>query len=130
MLLVLVGEGWCSWFYTPVCSYKFHALTVYLLSTFTVPTIGGACGIQSNICSGALLRRAPLCIFDRMFDRILNATLPKNLLWLEEGLRRMFPPLELYKGIFGSPCLLILLIYASNKENSSTTLVDKAKTCD
>ena len=25
-------------------------------------------------------KRAPSCIFDRMFDRILNATLPNNLL--------------------------------------------------
>ena len=86
-----VGEGWYSWFYTPVCSYKFDALTVYLLSTFTVPPIGGAFGIQSNICGGAFLRRAPSCIF------------------------------ELHKGILDSSCLLILLIYTSNKENSSTT---------
>ena len=28
---------------------------------------------------GYFLRRATSCIFDRMFDRILNATLPKNL---------------------------------------------------
>ena len=29
---------------------------------------------------GYFRRRAPSCIFDRMFDRILNATLPNNLL--------------------------------------------------
>ena len=29
--------------------------------------------------------------------------------------------MELHKGILESPCLLILLIYTSNKENSSTT---------
>ena len=29
-----VGEGWCDWFYTPVVSYKIHALTVYLQSTY------------------------------------------------------------------------------------------------
>ena len=29
---------------------------------------------------GYFCRRAPSCIFDRMFDRILNATLPNNLL--------------------------------------------------
>ena len=45
-----VGEGWCGWFYTPVCSYKFHALTVYLHPTFTVTPIVGTFGIQSNIC--------------------------------------------------------------------------------
>ena len=45
-----VGEGWCRWFYTPVCSYKFHALTVYLHSIFTVTPIVGTFGIQSNIC--------------------------------------------------------------------------------
>ena len=51
VLLMSVGESWFGWFYTPVCSYNFHALTVYLYSTFTVPPIGGAFGIQSNICS-------------------------------------------------------------------------------
>ena len=25
-----VGEGWCGWFYTPVCDYRVYALTVYL----------------------------------------------------------------------------------------------------
>ena len=44
-----VVEGWCGWFYTPVCSYKSHALTVYLNSTFTVTPIGGTFGIQLNI---------------------------------------------------------------------------------
>ena len=29
---------------------------------------------------GYFRRRAPSCIFDRMFDRILNATLPNDLL--------------------------------------------------
>ena len=57
VLLMLVGEGSCSWFYTPVCSYKFYALTVYLHSSFTVPPIGGAFGIQSSICSGAFLQK-------------------------------------------------------------------------
>ena len=70
---------------------------------------------------GYFCRRALSCIFDRMFDWILNATLPNNLLNLEEGMRRSFPPLELRKGILDSHCLLILLIYTSNKENSSTT---------
>ena len=65
-------------------------------------------------------RRAPSCIFDRMFDRILNATLPNNLLQ-SEGLRKNFRPLELHRGIRDSSCLLNLLIYTSNKENSSNT---------
>ena len=140
---MLVGEGWCSWFYTPVCSYKFHALTVYLHSTFTTPLIGGAFGIQSSICRGAFCRnsqrvkvvgyfcrRAPSWIFDRMFDRILNATRPNNLLQIEEGLQRSFPPLELHKGILDSSCLLILLIYTNNAENPSTTYLDKTNTSD
>ena len=50
---MLVGKGWCNWFYTPVCSYKFQALTVYLHSTFTVPPIGGPFEIYLNICGGA-----------------------------------------------------------------------------
>ena len=140
---MLVGVGWCGWFCTPVCSYKFHALTVYLHSTFTVLSIRGAFGVQSNICGGVFLqkqssvkavgyfgRRAPSCIFDRVFDRILNVTLPNSLLQLEKGLRRSFPPLELHKGILDSPCLLTVFIYTSNKENLSTTQVDKVNTCD
>ena len=118
-----MGEGWCGCFNTPVYSYRFHALTAYLHSTFTIPPIGGAFEIQSNIYGGNsqrvktvgyLRRRAPSCIFDSMFDRIINATLPNNLLQLE-GLRRSFPPLELPKGILDSPCLLIPLIYTNNK---------------
>ena len=52
-----VGAGWCDWFYTPVCGYNFHALTVYIQTTFTVPPIGGAFGIQPNICGGAFSRK-------------------------------------------------------------------------
>ena len=51
-----VGEGWYGWFYTPVCGYKFLALTIYLHSTFTEPLIGGAFGIQWNVYGGAFLR--------------------------------------------------------------------------
>ena len=53
-----VGEGWCGWFYTIVCSYKFYARTVYLHFTFTVPPIGGAFGIQSNICGEDFCRNS------------------------------------------------------------------------
>ena len=56
VLLMLVGEGSCSWFFAPVCSYKFYA-QFYLHSSFTVPPIGGAFGIQSSICSGAFLQK-------------------------------------------------------------------------
>ena len=38
-----VGEDWCGWFFTPICTN--HALTVYLHSTFTVPPIGDTFGI-------------------------------------------------------------------------------------
>ena len=38
-----------------------------------------------------------------MFDRILNAALPNNLLQLEEGLRKNFPPLGLQERILNSP---------------------------
>ena len=56
-LLMSMGEGWCGWFYTPVCSYKFHALTVYLHSTLSVPPIGGAFGIHTNMCGEAFLQK-------------------------------------------------------------------------
>ena len=46
-----------------------------------------------------------------MFDKTLNATLPNNLLELEESLRRNFPSLGLQKGISDYPYLLILLIH-------------------
>ena len=48
---------------------------------------------------GFFRRKAPSCIFGRMFDRILNGTLPNNILEVGEGLRRSFPPLELHKGL-------------------------------
>ena len=57
ILLKLVGEGWCSWFYTPVCIYKFHQLTVYLHYTFTLPPTGGIFGIQLNICTTSFLQK-------------------------------------------------------------------------
>ena len=72
-----------------------------------------------NVCH----RRAPPWMFDTIFDGILNATLPNNLLYLQEGLRKSFPPLELHKEILDSACLLILLIYTSNKKNSSSRLI-------
>ena len=80
--------------------------------------------------AGYFHRRVPSCIFRRVFDRILNAAPPNNLLLLEEGARRNFPPLELRKEILVSLCLLMLLIYTDNKKNPSTALVDKANTCD
>ena len=54
-----------------------------------------------------------------MFYRILNVTLPNNLLQVEDGLRRSFPPLRLHKEILDSLYLLIFLIYTYNKKNSS-----------
>ena len=143
---MLVSEGWCGWFYASVCTS--HALTVYPHSTFTVLPTGDTFGIQSNICTknsfaeiakaylkrikaaAYFCRRAPSSILDRIFDRVLNGTLPNNLVQLEEGLRRSFPPLEFHAGILDSPCLATLLIYTSNKENSSTAQLDKAITCD
>ena len=50
-----------------------------------------------------------------MFNRILNATLPNNFLKLEQGLRRIFPPLVL--RTLDSPCHLILLIYTKYNDN-------------
>ena len=73
--------------YTPTCGYKFHALAVYLHLTFTAPLIGGTFRIKLNICGGELFGEivnvlGPLVIFteglrifDRIIDRILNATL-------------------------------------------------------
>ena len=73
-------------FCTEVCGYKFHARTVYVHSTFTVPPIGGAFGVQSSICLFAEIVNVlrPLAIFaeelhhvifGRLFDRVLNGTL-------------------------------------------------------
>ena len=42
---------------TLACSYKFHEVAVYLYPTFTVPLIGDAFGIQSNICGECFLRK-------------------------------------------------------------------------
>ena len=75
VLLMSAGECWCGWFYTPVCSYKLHELTVYLHYTFTVPPIGGASGIQSNICGGAFFLEIvnvlrPLDIFTGELHRV------------------------------------------------------------
>ena len=101
-----VGESWCGWFYTPVCSYKFYDLQ----STYTpyLPYTQSEAHLESSGISamepfyrhcqrvkavGYFCRRAPSCIFDKMFDWILNATRPNNLLNLEEGMRRSFPPL-------------------------------------
>ena len=56
-----------------------------------------------------------------MFNRILKTSLRNNLLELVEGLREVFPPLGLYKGILGSSYLLILLIHTKNKNIKSLT---------
>ena len=138
---MLVGGGWCGWFYTLVTNYKHSQFTynphlqylqqeTHLESSRTSAAELFCRNSQHVKAVDYFCRRASSYIFDRMFDRILNATLPNNLLQLEEGLRRNFPPLELDKGIFDSPCLLILLIYTSNKENSSTMQVDKTNRCD
>ena len=101
--------------------------TPHICSTFS---IGGALGIKLSICGGAFFCRNSRCIkvvgyFCRrapswMFDRILDATLSHNLLWLAECLRRSFPSLGLHKGILDSPCFLILLIYTKHKPKDET----------
>ena len=88
-----VGEGWCGCFYTPVCGYKFHAPTVaytphlqhlpseaHLESSRTSAVELFCTNSQRVKAVGYFRRRAPSCIFDRMFGRTLNATLPNNLL--------------------------------------------------
>ena len=61
VLLKSVGESWCGWFYTSVCSYKLHALTVYLHSAFTVPPIRGShlessrTSVKERLCRNWLL---------------------------------------------------------------------------
>ena len=57
VLLIPVAEGWCSWFYIAVSSYKFHALKIYPHSKFTVRPIGGGFGMQSNIYGGAFFQK-------------------------------------------------------------------------
>ena len=59
-----------------------------------------------------------------MFDRILNVTLPNNLLEFEEDLRRIYPPLGLHKGTLDSPCFLILLIYTKHTYNKMKSRTD------
>ena len=114
--------------YTPLLQYlqsKAH------LESSRTPAVELFCRNSQRVKAvGYFCKRDTSCIFDRIFDRILIATLTNNLSQQEEGLRRNFPPLDLYKGILDSPCLLILLIYTSNMKNSSTTQVDKANTCD
>ena len=72
VLLMLVGEGSCGWLYASVCSYKFRAFIVYLHATSTGPTMGGAFGIQSNICGAAFLQKysRPLAIFAEELHRV------------------------------------------------------------
>ena len=72
---MLMRESRYGWFYTPVYSYRFHAFTVYLHSTFTVPPIGGAFGIPSSICGGICLAEIvkvlrPLAIFAEELHRV------------------------------------------------------------
>ena len=89
------------------------------------------CGNRQFIKTiGYFDRRAPSWNFDSMFDRILNAALLSNVLQLGESRMRSFSPLELHKGTLDSPCLIILLIYANNNENSSSTYIDKANMCN
>ena len=52
-----------------------------------------------------------------MFGRILNVSLPNNLLQLEEGLRRSLPLLEFHYAILDLSCSLILSIYTKHKSN-------------
>ena len=74
-LVMLVGEGWCGWFYTLVNIYRFHTLTVYLHYTFIVPPIGDTCGIQSNICTTSFFAEIvnvlrPLAVFLEELQRV------------------------------------------------------------
>ena len=111
--------------YAPACDYKFHALAVQLQPTFKAPfqlkahleysrrsEVKLFCeNTQRLQAVGYFCKRAP----SWMFDVILNATLSHNLLQLAEGLKRSFLSLGLHKGIFESPCLLILLICTKHK---------------
>ena len=114
---------------TPAGGYRFHALAAYLhpiyqeahLESIRTIVVELFCLINQRVKDiSYFCRRASSWMFDRKFDRILNATLPNNLLQLKEGLRRSFPPLELHKKILDSHCLPLLLIYINNKNNSST----------
>ena len=111
--------------YAPACDYKFHALAVQLQPTFTAPfqlkvhleysrrsAVKLFCENTQRLQTvGYFCKRAP----SWMFDVIPNATLSHNLLKLAEGLKRSFLSLGLHKGIFESPCLLILLICTKHK---------------
>ena len=65
-----VGEGWCGRFHTPVCSYKLHALTVYLHSTFTVPHFEyNRTSAVKHFCKNSQHVR-PLAIFAEELHRV------------------------------------------------------------
>ena len=56
-----------------------------------------------------------------MFDRVLDMTLPNNLVQLTEGLKRSFLTLGLGKGILNSRSFVIPLINSKNKKLKSWT---------
>ena len=138
-----VGEGWCvSFIHHSVVTNFMHLQSTYAPDLQNLQSDGHLESSQTSAVKlfcmnsqrvrnvGYFCRRVPSCIFDRIIDMILNATLPNNLLQLEESLRKSFLPLELHKGILASPCFLILLIYTNNNEKSSTMQLDKTNTCD
>ena len=99
----------------PVCDYRFLARAVHLYPTFTVWVflvfpIGGAFGIQLNVCGeNSQCLKTINCFRGRVtswiLGRILNAT------QLAEALSRIFLPVGLHEGILDSQCRLILLIH-------------------
>ena len=79
--------------HVPACSCKFHALTVYLHPTFTVP-FQSEVHLESNYTSVA-----------RFFAEIVDVFRSLG----------SFTSLGLHKEILDSPCLLLLLIYTKRK---------------
>ena len=61
------------------CTYSLPALHIYSTSQTSAVALFYRKS-QGAKAVGYFGKRAPSCIFDRMFDRILNATLPNNLL--------------------------------------------------
>ena len=82
-----------GWFYTPVCGYKFHALAVYLHQTFAAPSIRDTFGIHSKseveLFYGNDQRVKAVAYFCKQAPSWI-------FLYLEDGLRKRFPPLEFY----------------------------------
>ena len=93
VLLMSVSEGWCvSFIHHSAVTNFMHLKSTYapdlqylqsdgLLESSQTSAVKLFCGNSQRVRNvGYFCRRVPSCIFDRIIDMILNATLPTNLL--------------------------------------------------